>query len=484
MLPKFPPTLRFFVLLIGIAVLNLQAHPAESEEKKRSPKDFTHVIVLETVYYTTGPQQARPADGKFEAGTKVKLLRRAGSYSQVKTEKGILAYVASDALKPLGGDAVIVTENVKEVAQATNKFAFDLYKQLRSGQDNLFFSPTSLSTALAMTYAGAEGKTEQQMAQVLHFDQEEQQLHDGFGTFAKILNSHAKGYQLSMANRLWGQKTYPFQPEYLKLTQQVYGAELAQVDFAQSEKTRQEINAWVEKQTNGKIEDLIPSGVLNSMTRLVLTNAIYFKGTWAEEFSKKATQEAPFHVSPGKQVQVPMMHQTEKFPYAETDNLQILELPYGGDDLSMIVLLPKQKNGLTDLENSLSDENLQTWAKGLRKREVQVYLPKFKMTSEFRLGDVLRVMGMALPFSPQADFSGISSAEKLMISEVVHKAFVDVNEEGTEAAAATGVIVRATAAIPQEPLVFRADHPFAFLIRENRTGAVLFLGRVMNPQDK
>ena len=342
--------LRHGVLVASLLMATLfifgRSQAAEPKEEKSSQQGFTHVIGTETPYYTTGPQQGQPADGRFSAGTKVKLLRKAGSYSQVRAENGVVAYVASDALKKMGDNAVQITKNVQEVAQSTNEFAFDLYKHLRSGNDNLFFSPASISTALAMTYAGAEGQTKQQMARVLHFDLKEQKLQEGFGTFAKILNSSEKGYHLSMANRLWGQKTYPFRAEFLTVTKKVYGAELAQVNFAQSEKVRQEINAWVEKQTNGKIENLIPPGLLSAMTRLVLTNAIYFKGTWAEEFSKKTTEEAPFHVSANNQTQVPMMHQTENFPYAETDELQVLELPYGGDDLSMIVLLPKQKNGL------------------------------------------------------------------------------------------------------------------------------------------
>ncbi len=469
-------------LVMGLLLIFGRTDAAEPKEERSPQPAFTHIIAMEAPYYTTGPQQGRPADGKFPAGTKVKLLRKAGSYSQVQTANGVVAYVASDALKKLGADAVQITKNVQKVAQSTNEFAFALYKHLRSGDNNLFFSPASISTALAMSYAGAEGQTKQQMAQVLHFDLKESQLEEGFGMLAEILNSGEKGYQLNMANRLWGQKTYPFRPEFLTITKKVYGAELAQVNFAEGEKVRQEINAWVEKQTNGKIENLIPPGVLDAMTRLVLTNAIYFKGTWAEEFSKQATEEAPFHLSANKQTQVPMMRQTEKFPYTETDKLQVLELPYGGDDLSMIVLLPKQNDGLAEVENKLTAQNLQEWTKNLRKRQAHVFLPKFTLTSEFRLADVLRAMGMTLAFSGQADFSGISSAEGLTISEVVHKAYVDVNEEGTEAAAATGVVIMATAARPQEPVTFRADHPFAFLIRDNRTGTVLFLGRMVNPQ--
>ncbi len=481
MFSKLHRTVLAIAVLTAIILVKGPSQAADPQVKKPA-EGFTHAIATETDYYTTGPQQGRRPDGKFKAGTKVKLLRTAGSYSQVRTENGVVAYVSSDALNKSGASAVELPESAKEVAQSTNEFAFELYKQLSKEGNNLFFSPASISTALAMTYAGAKGQTEQQMAQVLHFKPEEKQIHEGFGGLSQLLNSTDKGYQLNMANRLWGQKTYPFQPEFLTTTQKNYGAELAKVDFAQAEQTRQEINAWVEKQTQGKIEDLIPSGVLDSRSRLVLTNAIYFKGTWANEFSKKATADAPFHLSQDKPIDVPMMHQSKEFPYTETDDLQLLELPYGGDDLSMVVLLPKKRNGLEDMESKLTAQNLEAWTKALRSKEVQVFLPKFKLTSEFRMADVLRAMGMTLAFSDQADFSGISTAEDLMISEVLHKAFVDVNEEGTEAAAATGVVVRVTAALPQEPIVFRADHPFVFLIRDKRTDAVLFLGRVMNPK--
>jgi serpin B len=221
------------------------------------------------------------------------------------------------------------------------------------------------------------------------------------------------------------------------------------------------------------------------MTRLVLTNAIYFKGDWTEPFKKEATQEAPFHLSREQRTTVPLMHRTDDFRYAAVDDLQILELPYGQQGhLSMVVLLPKAVDGLPQMEKKLSSENLQTWLAGLRSREVRVFLPRFKMTSQFQLKDVLESMGMTSAFTPgAADFSRLSSEGELFLSAVIHKAFVDVNEEGTEAAAATAATVALTAApVAQEPAVFRADHPFVFLIRDNRTQSILFLGRLMNPK--
>jgi serpin B len=382
-----------------------------------------------------------------------------------------------------------ITPDVKALAQSNNEFAIDLYGRLSAKETgNVFFSPYSISTALAMTYAGAEGQTEKQMAEVLRFGLPEERLHAAFASLRQSSDpgNSKPGYQLRVANRLWGQQGFHFMPAFQQTVRTSYGAELAPVDFArQTEAARRTINGWVEKETEQKIKDLIAPGVLDSMTRLVLTNAIYFKGTWTDEFKKEATKDAPFHRSGQRQVSVPMMYQKDHFKYAAVGDLQILELPYGRDrHLSMVVLLPKQVDGLAQLEKKLSRENLQEWLTGLRSQEVKLFLPRFKMTSQFQLKDVLESMGMTLAFTPrQADFSGISSEEELFISAVIHKAFVDVNEEGTEAAAATGVAVAVTSApVRQEPIVFRADHPFVFLIREQRSGSILFLGRLLDPK--
>jgi len=451
------------------------------------PSEFTHLIGTRTAYYTTGPQQGRPPDGELAVGTKVKLVRSAGSYTLVQAENGVSAYVSSNALKKIGEEhPVQVTPQVRQAAESSNQFAFDLYEQLHAQPGNLFFSPASISTALTMTSAGARGQTQQQMQGVLHLRPADEQLHAGFGTLGKLLNSGGdqQGYRLSMANRLWGQETYPFQPDFVQLTRAQYGAELAQVNFAQSEPARRLINTWVAEQTQDKITDLIAPGVLDAMTRLVLTNAIYFKGAWDEEFSKQATQDAPFHLAANRQAAVPLMHQVDDFRYAEAEGLQLLELPYAKNRLSMLVLLPKQPDGLTGLEGKLAADSVARWTTGLRKQKVRVYLPRFTMTAQFQLADVLKSMGMPLAFSDQADFSGIATAEELKIDAVIHKAFVDVNEEGTEAAAATAVTLAPTSAIVdrQEPVLFRADHPFVFLIRDQQTGAILFLGRLTDPK--
>ncbi len=367
------------------------------------------------------------------------------------------------------------------VAQGGNEFAADLYARLSSDKTvNLFFSPYSISAALAMTYAGAEGRTEKQMAQVLHFSLPEAKLHRAFNQLRQLLDSKQENpeFQLRVANRLWGQKGIQFLPEFLQVTNANYGADLGLLDFKQAESSRRAINSWVEDQTEKKINDLLGPNVLDADTRLVLTNVIYFKASWRHQFSKESTTDAPFHVSSASQEMVPTMHQIGQFNYGTFDQVQVLELPYGLGNLSMVILLPKKSDGLAALENELTGENIKKWTTGLRSKPVSVFLPKFKMTSTFDLADVLRPMGMELAFSERADFTGMSSDEKLFFSAVIHRAFVDLNEEGTEAAAATAVgRPRGTG------VEFHADHPFVFLIRERRTGSILFLGRLANPRE-
>jgi len=375
-------------------------------------------------------------------------------------------------------------DSVEMIVSGNTAFAFDLYAQLKDEDGNLFFSPYSISTALAMTYAGAKANTAEQMAETMHFSRYHREFHPMFGLAIDGLNQQGKkgDYQLSIANALWAQKDYPFLDSFIDLNKQYYKAGLENVDFInETEKTRQQINQWVEDRTNEKIKDLIPEGVLNALTRLVLTNAIYFKGDWASQFDKDNTKDADFFISPDKTVTAPLMHQKEYFKYGQTDTLELLELPYKGDDLSMLVLLPKEKDGLAALEKELTAENLTAWQKRMYKKEVLVYLPKFKMTSEFSLNDTLKAMGMSDAFDQlKADFSGMDGTKNLYISAVLHKAFVEVNEEGTEAAAATGVVM-GLRSMPAPPPVFRADHPFVFIIKDNNTDSILFVGRVTDP---
>lgn len=366
------------------------------------------------------------------------------------------------------------------LVDANNRFALKLLAVLRSTDGNFFFSPMSISTALGMTYAGARGSTASEMADALEFRAVGDDLHDGFASLLATLNPKDAPYQLAIANALWTHEKYKFRPEFLAIGQQRYGAELRPLDFEQSEAARKSINDWVAGRTNDRIRDLIPSGVLTPLTRLVLTNAIYFKGKWKEEFEPGATRNEDFFVTTDRKKPVPLMHRRDHFQGFEDGDLQIVELPYRGAALSMVVLLPRQKDGLPALEKQLSHERLSGWLGQLASTEVDLALPRFKMTSEFRLDQALRTLGMRQAFADTADFSGMDGTRDLYIQAAIHKAFVEVNEEGTEAAAATGIVVKARA-IPRQPMLFRADHPFLFLIRDVRTGSILFMGRVADP---
>ena len=372
--------------------------------------------------------------------------------------------------------------NAEKVVAGNNTFGFELYGKLRGQEGNLFLSPYSISTALGMTYAGARGNTEAQMAKVMHFGVGQEALHRAFaGIIGDLKGRDKKAYELTTANALWAQKGYPFRKEYFELVKHNYGAGLENLDFAgATEEARKTINAWVEKETKEKIKELFKPGVLDDQTRLVLTNAIYFKGKWATQFDKKLTKDDAFHLAKGKDVTVPMMHVKAEFRYSEYAECKVLELPYVGEGLSMMVVLPAGVEGLGKLEEKLDAEHVDNWLGQMEEREVEVALPRFKVTSEFRLDDVLKAMGMTDAFSwERADFSGMTGKSDLFIGAVVHKAYVEVNEEGTEAAAATGVGMMGKS---EQPTIFQADHPFFFMIRDKKTGSILFMGRVMDPR--
>jgi serpin B len=373
----------------------------------------------------------------------------------------------------------------RTVVQGNTAFALDLYARLAAREGNLFLSPHSISTALAMTSLGARGDTAAEMARVLHFSLDPEPLHPPLAALSRGPGSGTEkgGCELRVANRLWGQRGYEFLPDFLKATRMHYGAEIQEVDFVRAtEAARRTINAWVERQTADKIKDLVPERVLDADTRLVLTNAIYFKGTWARVFPKARTAEAPFHVGPGHTVQVPLMSQRETFGYLRQKTFQAVELPYVGKDLSMVVFLPTDPDGLAAFEQLLTADHLTQWLGRLKPQSVDVSLPRFQIASEFSLKKELSALGMPLAFDMnRADFSGMSDhPEGLFLAAVIHKAFVEVNEKGTEAAAATAAVVKARGF--SKAAEFRADHPFLFLIRDLRSGAVLFLGRVTNPR--
>jgi serpin B len=287
--------------------------------------------------------------------------------------------------------------------------------------------------------------------------------------------------QLQVANALWPQLGYRFLEEYLEILRQHYGASVTALDYAVSETARREINGWVDRKTEGKIEELIGPGVLNPRTRLVLTNAIYFKGDWAQQFDEVRTKPQAFWIAPTEKVDVPTMSQVDTFGFSQREpGLQVLELPYAGHELSMLLLLPEKVDGIGELEETLTAENLQRWTNNLSPMEVAVHIPRFTVRCQFSLREALKSLGITDAFGDAADFSGMDGRRGLYLSAVIHQAYVDVNEEGTEAAAATAALM-ATMSVPLPPPVFRADHPFVFLIRENSTGTILFLGRVSNP---
>jgi serpin B len=372
------------------------------------------------------------------------------------------------------------------VAEGNNVFAVALYGHLRKQSGNLFFSPESISTALAMAYAGARGSTASEMAKTLHYTLPPDKLHPAMGALLSDLNAAHAGYQLSVANALWAQQGYTFLDDFLNLLKSDYGAGLNQVNFkGGTEAARLTINQWVEQKTQDKIKDLLQPGALRSNTRLVLTNAIYFKGDWETQFDKAQTRDEDFHLSPAQTTKAPLMHREGRFSYFDGGSFQVLEVPYKSKELSLIIFLPKDVGGLPGLEQSLTDSNLQQWLRQLVPvSKVVVTMPKFKLTQAFELGSTLSSMGMPQAFTANADFSGMTGRRDFAISDVIHKAYVDLNEEGTEAAAATAVTMRAMAIRAPEapPPVFRADHPFVFMIRDNRSASILFMGRMADPR--
>ncbi|MEZ4442782.1 MAG: serpin family protein [Polyangiaceae bacterium] len=367
------------------------------------------------------------------------------------------------------------------MARATNRFAIAMYAELGAAKGNLAFSPASISLALNMTRAGARGETAAHMAQALRL--EDGTTDAAFGSLLAAWNADDKPYELAVANRLFGEKTMRLEEAFLDLTGRAYGAPLQPVDFrGAAEQTRETINEWVADRTEERIVDLLPPGSLDSDTRLVLTNAVYFKGAWKTAFDEDATYDQPFH-APGGDVQTPMMHIEESFAYAETDGLKVVSLPYRGEDLSMTLLVPNEVDGLADLQKKLDADALESWLGAAVKQKVRVALPRFEIDppQAMKLQPALSALGMADAFTGDADFSGITQEDRLYIDEVFHKAFVKVNEEGTEAAAATAVVMTKESAVIEDTKSVVADRPFIFLIRDEKSGMILFMGRVERP---
>ncbi|WP_437494976.1 serpin family protein [Sorangium sp. So ce1014] len=361
---------------------------------------------------------------------------------------------------------------------------------MRTQRGNLAVSPASLSLALAMTWAGAKGATAVEMANVLHFSADQAQVLDGASRQLSAWHDRRQtAYTLRASNRLFGEQSYPFAPSFIRKTGEAFSAPLEPTDFVgAAEASRARINAWVAKETNDRIKDIIPRGGVDGQTLLVLVNAIYFRGTWASSFSERGTRAAPFFATPQRPKDVPTMHQEASFRYAAVDGLRVLEIPYIGEDLAMTFVLPDAKDGLDTLEQRLTSDKLSSWIAAAWHGRVRVWIPRFEIDASepLALSKHLIGLGMKLAFDPmQADFTGMSSPPglggRLFIDNVFHKVFVKVDEKGTEAAAASAVGIRAISASTAPPSEFRADHPFLFFLRDLRSGMILFMGRVANP---
>jgi len=364
---------------------------------------------------------------------------------------------------------------------SNNQFAIDFYKQIAiEEKGNIFFSPFSLSAAMGMTYAGAKGVTQEQICQVFHFAANNDKFHIQLGNTIKQINSKAGAIQLKVVNNLWAEKTYPFTKPYTKLMSTAYLATIKPMDFINKfEESRLLINANILKTTNEKIKDLLPPNSLNSLTKLVLTNAIYFKGDWKIMFKKELTSERDFFIAPQKAIKCSMMSVKSEFNYYEDSKLKAMELAYAGNNFSMIVILPNSNNPLDEITKMLTNDLLADIQRELGKQEVTISIPKFKLSNGYQLKELLSTLGMPQPFTDDANFTGMTTVNNLKISDVFHKAFIEVNEQGTEAAAATAVVV-ATKSI-QRVQSFIANRPFLFLIKEKSTGTILFMGRVVDP---
>jgi len=396
-------------------------------------------------------------------------------------------FLMSDKLRITSPD-VSTNEQALQV-EGNSTFAFELYQALREKDGNLFYSPHSISLALAMTYAGARGETAQEIADTLQFYLSQDKLHPAFNWLDIELAKRGEGaegkddegFRLNIVNAIWGQRDYSFLPAFLDVLAENYGAGLRILDFIkEAEKSRVTINEWVSDQTEGRIEDLIPQGAINELTRLVLTNAIYFNAAWEYPFDEDMTTDGPFYLLDGGQITTPMMKQTELFGYAEGEGYQTVELRYDGGELSMVILLP-ESGQFEAFEKALQAQRVSDIIKGLQYAQVILTMPQFEYDSDFSLKDALAGMGMPVAFTENADFSGMTGNRELLISDVIHKAFVSVDEAGTEAAAATGVIVGVTSAPVKPPVEVTIDRPFVFLIRDIETGTILFIGRVLNP---
>lgn len=400
-------------------------------------------------------------------------------------------FSVSCAKKELSRSTRDNTISPEKIAAGINQFGIDLLRQI-AGQDlqNTFYSPFSISSALAMSYAGARGNTADEMQKVLHYGPQKPAFHAVYGTLIGGLQSvDDSSFTVNVANALWVQKDYTLRKQYLEIVKEFYRSEAREMDFTgDAEGSRQTINNWISERTKERIKDLVPAGSIDALTRLILTNAVYFNAEWMEHFNKQMTRKEQFYPLKGEPYPVDMMYQRLYYQFSSGNSYDVLEIDYKGGEHSMLIFLPdKQKELVSLIENfSLSDIALHDSIKNAE--DVILYLPKFRMESRYELAELLKALGMREAFGAQADFRGISAtiSKDLLISEVIHKAFIEVDEKKTEAAAATAVVMKMTAMppAPRAPRIFRADHPFLFMIREKSSGTLLFLGCLVAPEAK
>lgn len=374
-----------------------------------------------------------------------------------------------------------VAEPIKAAAENGAAFALELYGRLRPGTENVFISPVSVSTVFGMVQAGARGETADEIARTLHYDLPPEQLHAALGGLQTAARLNAPGRRLSMANALWAQRGVALKPEFTALAQRHYGGAVRVADYLREEEALAAINGWAAAQTNDRIRKVVTAADIDGSTRLILTNAVYFKADWATPFPKAATRPGPFRTPAGSS-SLPLMQLQAGLRHLDGGSFQLLELPYRGGETSMLVWLPKAVDGLPALEAQLTAENFGRWTQALAGTEptaVAVTLPRFTLRARLSLKPQLMALGMRRAFTAGADFSGIADLD-LLISDVLQETFVAVDEVGTEAAAVTAVVIAETSA-PPPPIEFRADHPFVFALRDNRTGALLFMGRLSTP---
>jgi serpin B len=387
------------------------------------------------------------------------------------------------------------------VMRGDPRFAARLYRYLAATPGNTFLSPASIRVALGMAYAGAAGATAEEMARTLALEGDASAVRRGFAALLRAWKSlgelprapqnewdrqslEQQRILLRVVSRLFGQQGYSFRKEFLAVLATEYGAPLCEVDFREPEAVRTLINDWIEEQTEKRIRELIQPGMVNADTRMVLCNAVHFKARWTFEFSEHATRPGPFFVDAARSVDAPLMSQTQHYGYAETKGAQLVELPYGAGGLAMLLVVPRERDGLARIESKMDDDAIAKWTGALSPQRVHLTMPRFRIDSAFRMKEALAALGMrtAFEYGP-ADFSGMDGSRQLCVSEVIHQAFVEVDERGTEAAAASAVVAVFGAPPPKmaEPIELRADRPFLFLIRDVRTATVLFMGRLANP---